>query len=184
MFEWLKRIFDRSADPVHSCDLYRDKEAGSCVHVDGPLCDFPECSMLADYRQQKEKEMTDIVERLNDSLSAGHSELRKEAAEEIRRLRAKIEQMEKQEPYCTAIGPGDWTYQISSPARPGVALYALPGAQPQLNEIKITLQRALELGKRQTWTGARKHHSWEEQREEHQCWNKVWSLLGAQGEEK
>ena len=54
MFEWLKRIFDRSADPVHSCDLYRDKEAGSCVHVDGPLCDFPECSMLADYRQQKE----------------------------------------------------------------------------------------------------------------------------------
>lgn len=54
MFAWLKRIFDRSADPVHSCDLYRDKEAGSCVHVDGPLCDFPECSMLADYRQQKE----------------------------------------------------------------------------------------------------------------------------------
>ena len=55
MFAWLKRIFDRSADPVHSCDLYRDKEAGSCTHVDGPLCDFPECSILADYRQQKEK---------------------------------------------------------------------------------------------------------------------------------
>lgn len=55
MFEWLKRIFDRSTDPVHSCDLYRDKEAGSCAHVDGPLCDFPECSILADYRQQKEK---------------------------------------------------------------------------------------------------------------------------------
>lgn len=54
MFERLKRIFDRSADPVHSCDLCRDKEAGSCVHVDGPLCYFPECSMLADYRQQKE----------------------------------------------------------------------------------------------------------------------------------
>lgn len=54
MFAWLKRIFDRSADPVHSCDLYRDKEAGSCAHVDGPLCNFPECSMLADYRQQKE----------------------------------------------------------------------------------------------------------------------------------
>ena len=40
--------------------------------------------------------MTDIVERLNDSLSAGYdslsagySELRKEAAEEIMRLRAK-----------------------------------------------------------------------------------------------
>lgn len=54
MFAWLKRLFDRSTDPVHSCDLYRDKSAGSCAHVDGPLCDFPECSMLADYRQQKE----------------------------------------------------------------------------------------------------------------------------------
>ena len=42
--------------------------------------------------------MTDIVERLNDSLSAGYSELRKEAAVEIMRLRAKIEAMEKQEP--------------------------------------------------------------------------------------
>ena len=32
--------------------------------------------------------MIDIVERLNDSLSAGYSELRKEAAVEIMRLRA------------------------------------------------------------------------------------------------
>ena len=42
--------------------------------------------------------MTDIVERLNDSLSAGYSELRKEAAVEIMRLRAKIEAMERQKP--------------------------------------------------------------------------------------
>lgn len=42
--------------------------------------------------------MTDIVDRLNDSLSAGYSELRKEAAAEITRLRARIEAMEKQEP--------------------------------------------------------------------------------------
>jgi len=41
--------------------------------------------------------MTDIVERLNDSLSAGYSELRKEAAVEIMRLRAKIEAMERQD---------------------------------------------------------------------------------------
>ena len=41
--------------------------------------------------------MTDIVDRLNDSLSAGYSELRKEAAAEITRLRAKIERMEKME---------------------------------------------------------------------------------------
>ena len=34
--------------------------------------------------------MTDIVDRLNDSLSAGYSELRKEAAAEIMQLRAKI----------------------------------------------------------------------------------------------
>lgn len=54
MFGWLKRLFDRSTDPVYGCNLYRDKEAGSCAHVDGPLCDYPECSMLRDYRQQKE----------------------------------------------------------------------------------------------------------------------------------
>ena len=54
MFGWLKRIFDRSDDPVYSCDLYRDKEAGSCAHVDGPLCDVPKCSMLSDYRREKE----------------------------------------------------------------------------------------------------------------------------------
>lgn len=50
MFAWL----NRNDDSVYSCDLYRDKEAGSCAHVDGPLCDFPKCSMLAEYRQQKE----------------------------------------------------------------------------------------------------------------------------------
>ena len=49
--------------------------------------------------------MSDIVDRLNDSLSAGYSELRKEAAQEILQLRkerdalrAKIDAMEKQEP--------------------------------------------------------------------------------------
>jgi len=38
----------------------------------------------------------DIVERLNDSLSAGYSELRKEAAVEIVRLRAEVEAAEKE----------------------------------------------------------------------------------------
>lgn len=53
--------------------------------------------------------MTDIVEQLNNSLSAGydnlnsgHSEHRKEAAEEIMRLRAKIDAMEQQEPAAWA----------------------------------------------------------------------------------
>lgn len=35
--------------------------------------------------------MTDIVDRLNDSLSAGYSELRREAAAEITRLLAELE---------------------------------------------------------------------------------------------
>ena len=94
MFAWLKRIFDRSADPVHSCDLYLDKEAGSCAHVDGPLCDFPECSMLADYRQQKEKRMADIVERLKDAENATHAlfnHIFQDAREEIERLRIENE---------------------------------------------------------------------------------------------
>ena len=42
--------------------------------------------------------MTDIVERLKYSLSVSYSELRKEAALEIMRLRARIEAMEQQEP--------------------------------------------------------------------------------------
>lgn len=54
MIAWFKRVFNRSADPVYSCELYRDREAGSCAHVDGPLCDFPECSMLAEYKQRNE----------------------------------------------------------------------------------------------------------------------------------
>ena len=50
--------------------------------------------------------MTDIVDRLNDSLSAGYSELRKEAAAEITRLRAKITAMERQEPVAFALYSG------------------------------------------------------------------------------
>ena len=50
---WLKQVFARSTDPVYSCDLYRDKAAGSCAHVDGLLCDFPRCTMLDDYRRQR-----------------------------------------------------------------------------------------------------------------------------------
>ena len=78
--------------------------------------------------------MTDIVERLNDSLSAGYSELRKEAADEIERLRAKIEAMERQKPAGKFIqhpSNGLWEqdgYGDNPDARP---LYALPGAQAQ-----------------------------------------------------
>lgn len=40
----------RVSDPVYNCDLYKDQ---GCAHVDGPLCDFPKCSMLNDYRESK-----------------------------------------------------------------------------------------------------------------------------------
>lgn len=48
-----RRLFDRSNDPVLHCTLYKDKSAGSCAHVDGPLCDFPSCSMLAEYYENQ-----------------------------------------------------------------------------------------------------------------------------------
>ena len=91
--------------------------------------------------------MTDIVERLNDSLSAGYSELRKEAAVEIMRLRAKIAEMEQQEPVGVLhVGSyygeelQDWEFEANQCAcdklneayvrNPmSLPLYALPGAQ-------------------------------------------------------
>ena len=99
-------------------------------------------------------------------------------------LRAKIVEMEKQEPIggMLEVSPHNYELRWYRPVPFGAKLYTLPGAQPQLNEIKITLKRALELSQRETWTGVRKHRSWEDQREEQKCWNKVWSLLGATGE--
>lgn len=90
--------------------------------------------------------MTDIVDRLNDSLSAGYSELRKAAAAEITQLRAKIAEMEKQEPVAwrtfDVAGGYDYrsyednkNYKLGWDARnPNhigwvEPLYALPGAQ-------------------------------------------------------
>ena len=90
--------------------------------------------------------MTDIVDRLNDSLSAGYSELRKEAAAEITRLRARIEAMEQQKPVAwrTSNGEGGYgsrsyadneNYQLGWSARDpnhvGVVelLYLAPGAK-------------------------------------------------------
>jgi len=40
----------RNTDPVKGCDVY--KELG-CSHVDGCLCDYPECSMLVKYIETK-----------------------------------------------------------------------------------------------------------------------------------
>ena len=42
----------RETDPVHGCELYKEQ---GCAHVDGMLCNFPRCSMLADYRKDELK---------------------------------------------------------------------------------------------------------------------------------
>lgn len=86
--------------------------------------------------------MTDIVDRLNDSLSAGYSELRKEAAAEITRLRTKIEAMERQEPVAwlhesrrdsdvvTSAVKHVWgKVAVGSLAAYSIPLYLAPGAK-------------------------------------------------------
>ena len=87
--------------------------------------------------------MTDIVDRLNDSLSAGYSELRKEAALEIERLRAKIEQMEKQVPICRAEDLRHAEILLPSLSlMPEDKLYALPGAQPAPSVQDASVRKA------------------------------------------
>ena len=45
--QFFKRLW--ANDPVRSCEVYKDKENGSCAHVDGPLCDFPQCELRQCY---------------------------------------------------------------------------------------------------------------------------------------
>ena len=78
--------------------------------------------------------MTDIVERLKYSLSTSYSELRKEAAIEIMRLRAKITEMEKQEPAGTLHDDGCFVWRETAPHQSNyagwkMALYLAPGAK-------------------------------------------------------
>lgn len=37
-------------DPVKACDLYKNI---GCTHVDGFLCDYPDCSMLKEYKMNE-----------------------------------------------------------------------------------------------------------------------------------
>lgn len=89
--------------------------------------------------------MKDIVERMRElepSMTVGDD--CKDAADEIERLRAKVEAMEKQEPTARTMGEirewvsnGDGTYSLGGcldalmPLPDGTSLYALPGAQPE-----------------------------------------------------
>ena len=85
--------------------------------------------------------MSDIVDRLNDSLSAGYSELRKEAAAEITRLRARIAEMEKQEPVGEVVHNGESAglYDI---LEQGALVYSLPGAQPAQSREDEAVRKA------------------------------------------
>lgn len=69
MMKWLHNLLNDPTDPVKHCDLYKDKAAGSCAHVDGPLCDFPGCSMLRNYREGTTIAPTYYVRHPDDSYS-------------------------------------------------------------------------------------------------------------------
>lgn len=44
--------FNLFRDPLIGCELYKEK---GCSHVDGFLCDYPNCCMLDDYRLKRNK---------------------------------------------------------------------------------------------------------------------------------
>lgn len=52
----------KKTDPLYNCKLHTDKK---CAHVDGPLCDFPQCSMLQNYLKEETK---DKVEKIKEKL--------------------------------------------------------------------------------------------------------------------
>ena len=56
--KWLRQfireiVYIHKNDPVKKCELFRDK---GCSHVDGYLCDFPNCSMNSNYLKSKENQ--------------------------------------------------------------------------------------------------------------------------------
>jgi hypothetical protein len=55
-FRSIANAFKREGDPVFHCEVYRDKAKGGCAHVDGMLCDFPDCSI----RQECLKEAQNV----------------------------------------------------------------------------------------------------------------------------
>ena len=53
--KFLKKIIDlKKNDPFYSCPIYNNEKTkvnwlfyrGGCSHVDGPLCDFPNCKSI------------------------------------------------------------------------------------------------------------------------------------------
>lgn len=42
-----------NSDPHYKCEYHKDN---FCVHVDGPLCDYPDCIMNKEYIDRKKNE--------------------------------------------------------------------------------------------------------------------------------
>lgn len=55
-FKFINWLRSKFPDPVYECSLYKDC---GCSHIDGLLCDFPDCKMNKDY--EKEKNEVDIL---------------------------------------------------------------------------------------------------------------------------
>jgi hypothetical protein len=54
-------------DPVRGCDVYKNI---GCAHVDGFLCDYPNCSILKDYKMKERiKELWDTAAKLESDPS-------------------------------------------------------------------------------------------------------------------
>jgi hypothetical protein len=47
-------------DPVKGCDVYKNI---GCSHVDGFLCDYPNCSILKNYKMTEDRKHIGYIER-------------------------------------------------------------------------------------------------------------------------
>ena len=55
-FSFIKKI--KLSDPVKSCELYKTE---GCSHVDGLLCDFPECSMNKNFIKNNSNDTSEKI---------------------------------------------------------------------------------------------------------------------------
>lgn len=68
----IKKIYGPAAieeDPVRGCDVYKDKAGGSCAHVDGMLCDYPNCTILREHRECNQA--SDCTQQENTPVAGG-----------------------------------------------------------------------------------------------------------------
>ena len=52
-------------DPVKGCDVYKNV---GCTHVDGFLCDYPNCSILKEYRMKTTYNLKDLIDTAKKSV--------------------------------------------------------------------------------------------------------------------